>query len=130
MKRRLSTLCILLLGLSGVIPAAVACAFVTQSTDCCHMGQSCETGGAAAIVASVRATCCVAQPDPARSTVTADAQSERRFADSPPPDRAAVPAFEFPNSLHSLRERTAVAVAPPFKVNQQLVYLRTGRLRL
>lgn len=130
MKRRLVTLSVLLLSLSGVIPAAVACAIATQSAACCHMGQSCETVGAPAIVASASEICCVAQPDPARPTVTADAQSERRFANSLAPDHVAAPAFAFPGSYPSLRERTAVAVAPPFRIDQQRIYLRTGRLRL
>lgn len=130
MLHRLVTLSVLLVGLSGVVPAAVACAFIAQSADCCPTSQPCETEGAPTVVASVSAPCCVAQPAPTRSTVTGNVQSDRRFADSPAPDHAAAPAFEFPGSFPSLRDRTAVAVAPPIKIDQQQVYLRTGRLRL
>jgi len=130
MLRRLATLCVLSLGLSAVVPTAVACAFMTQSTDCCPTGQPCETDGAPTVVASVSAPCCVAQPVPARSTVVVNAESDRRLADFPTPDHAAAPAFDFPSSLPALHERTAIAVAPPIKIDQQQVYLRTGRLRL
>lgn len=130
MLRRLATLCVLLLSLSGVIPAAVACAFMTQSPDCCPTGQPCETDGAPTVVASVSAPCCIAQPAPARSTVAVNAQHDRRLEDSPTPGHAAAPAFEFSSSFPALPERVAFAVAPTIKIDQQQVYLRTGRLRL
>ncbi len=129
MLRRFATLCVLL-SLSAVIPTAVACAFQTQGADCCPMGRPCETQGGPTVVASVGPSCCTAQPAPTRSTVTVNVQSDRRFADSPPPDLAVPPAFEFPGSFSSLYERKSGAAAAPVKISQQQIYLRTARLRL
>lgn len=129
MLRRFATLCVLLLSLAGVIPAAVACALTTQSADCCPMGQPCETEGAPTIFVS-GGSCCTAQPAPTRTSVAVPGQSDRRFADSPSPDHAGAPAFDFRISFPSSREPTAAAFAPSIKIDQQRVYLRTGRLRL
>lgn len=130
MLRRFATLGVLLLSLSGVIPAAAAWAFQTQSADCCPMGRPCKTQGGPTAVASAAPSCCTAQPAPSRSTVTINVQSDRRFADSPIPDRAMEPAFEIPSSLPSVHDREYVATAPPININQRQVYLLTGRLRL
>jgi hypothetical protein len=130
MLRRFVTLCVLLVGLSGVLPAAVACAITTQRTDCCPEGQTCETDRAVTLLTTAGAPCCNAQPAPTRSTVAVQGQSDRRFVDSPVPDPAAAPAFDLPSSSTSLHAPTALAAAPPIKIDQQQIYLRTGRLRL
>ena len=129
MLRRFATLCVLLLSLSGAIPVAVACAFSTQSSDCCPSGQRCPTEGASAVMVPADSLCCIAQSAPTRATVAVNGQSDRRFADSPLPDDAAAPASAMLSSFSSLHERTALAVLPPV-IAQQQVYLHTGRLRL
>ncbi len=130
MLRRFALLGVLLLGLSGVLPAAVACASTEQSTDCCPQGQPCETDKDVTLLTTAGGPCCNAQPAPTRSTVAIQGQSDRRFTDSAAPAHAAAPAFDFPNSFPSLHEPTALAVAPPIRVHPRQVYLRTGRLRL
>lgn len=130
MLRRFATLCVLLLGLAGVLPAAVACAFTEQSTDCCPQGQPCETDRTVTLVVPAGGSCCNAQPASTRSTVAVSGQNERRFADSPAPDHAVAPASDFPSLVPSLHEPTTLAAAPPVRIDQQQIYLRTGRLRL
>lgn len=130
MLRRLATLSVLLISLSGVIPAAMACALIMQGADCCPQERPCDTDGAPAVVVSIDAPCCMAQPAPTRSTATVSVQSDRRFADSPVPDHFVAPAFEFPSSPPPLDERTVSAAASPIQIDQQQIYLRTGRLRL
>lgn len=130
MLRRLATLSVLLLSLAGAIPTAMACVFMTQTPDCCPSGQLCEPKPAPTLVASIGSPCCYAQSAPTRATVVIQGQSERRFADSPAPDHAAAPAFEFSTAVFSLPERAALAVPPPITISQQQLYLRTGRLRL
>jgi len=131
MLRRFTTLCGLLLSLGAGIPAAVACAGTAQSADCCPMGQPCEKEGAAAFVVPASHSCCIAQPSPTRSAVVVvNGQSDRRFADSEAPDHSAAPAPSGWGVLSSLHEQTALAVPLPIRVDQQQVYLRTGRLRL
>lgn len=130
MLRRLALLCVLLLGLSGVLPAAVACAFTAPSTDCCPQGQPCETEKTVTRVITAGGPCCNAQPAPTRSTVAAQGQGDRRFGDVPVPDHAAAPASDLPSSFTSLHEPTAFVAAPLTRIDQQQIYLRTGRLRL
>lgn len=130
MLRRFATLCVLLLGLSGVLPAAVACAISTQSTDCCPQGRPCEKNRTVTLLTTAGAPCCNAQPAPMSSTVAIQGQSDRRFADFPAPDHAAAPAFDLPSSFPSLHAPTALAAALPIRIDQQQIYLRTGRLRL
>lgn len=127
---RLATLCVLLLSLAGVVPAAVACASGAKSADCCPMGQPCETESAAAFAGSAPSACCTAQPAPTRIAAVVSGPSDRRFADSLLPDHAAAPASETCGSFRSLREQPALVVSVRVRVDQQQIYLRTGRLRL
>lgn len=129
MLRPLATVCVLLLSLSGIVPAAVACAFTTQSADCCPMGQPCETRGAHALLAP-GGSGCSALPAPILATVVVHGQSDRRFVEPPARDHVAAPAFDCRNSFPSPHARTVTDVASPIKIDQQQVYLRTGRLRL
>ena len=131
MLRRFALLGVLLLGLSGVLPAAVACALTAQSTDCCPQGQPCETDQAVTLLTTTAgAPCCNAQPAPTRSTVAVQGQGDRRFGDVPVPDHAAAPACDLPSSFTSLHEPTVFVAAPLTRIDQQQIYLRTGRLRL
>lgn len=130
MLRRLATLGVLLLSLSGVAPAALACALLSQGVDCCPEGQPCEPASAPAIVASTRAPCCAAQPAPTRSVAAARFQAERRVDDVPAPDRSIAPGYEIPDTRFSPIEPTLAAAAPSLPLDQQQTYLRTGRLRL
>lgn len=130
MLRRLGILCVLLLSLAGVVPAALACASAAKSADCCPPGQPCETEGLAAFAGSVPSSCCIAQPAPTRAMVAVSGLSDRRFEDSSPPDHAFAPASEISGSFSSPCARPGLAAHPPIRVDQQQVYLRTGRLRL
>lgn len=130
MLRRFATLCVLLLGLSGVLPVAVAGAFTTQNTDCCPLGQPCKTDRTVTLVVPAGGSCCNAQPAPTRSTIAVYGQSDRRVADFPAPDHAVAPASDFPSLVPSLHGPTTLAAAPPVRIDQQRIYLRTGRLRL
>ena len=128
MLRRLATLCVLLISLSGVIPGAVAYASQTQNRDCCSESGSCSTEAPLSIAAAVSPSCCVAQPAPTDSTVTFAVQTDRRSADVPAPDGAA--ALDFPSTTPSAQTWLTSFAATPIRVSEQQIYLRTARLRL
>ena len=122
MLRRLATLSVLLLSLSGVIPAALACAPSVQ-------GQCCPADAATARVYN-DGPCCVAGVGSA-SIAAAVMEAEPRITDLPSPDQPSVlPTHATPaTELVSARTTTSNAVSTP-DLHQQQVYLLTGRLRL
>jgi hypothetical protein len=130
MLRRLATLGVLWLSLSGVAPAALACALFLQDMDCCPTGQPCDPTGTPAMVVSNSAPCCAAQPAPTRSVAAASFQAERRIDDIPAPDHSVAPGYTVPNTHSSPVQPTLCTAAPSLRLDQQQTYLRTGRLRL
>lgn len=130
MLRRLATLGVLLLSLSGALPAALACAMIVQGADCCPTGQPCEPANTPAILVANGEPCCEVQPAAMRAVVAVSSRSDSRFDDSPAPDHSAVPAHEFPETDSSPIEPRSSAAVPRLQIDQQQTYLLTGRLRL
>jgi hypothetical protein len=130
MLRRLAILSVFLLSLSGVVPAAVACALFLQGADCCPSGQPCEPAGTPTIIVSNGAPCCAVAPAPMRSVAAVSSQNDRRADNLPAPDHWVVLAHEFPDIDPSPMELTVFPLALPRQLDQQQTYLLTGRLRL
>lgn len=130
MLRRLATLCVFLLSLSGVVPATVACALFLQGADCCPSGQPCEPAGTPTIVVSNGAPCCAVELAPTRSVAAVSSQNDRRADDLPAPDHWVGLAHSLPDIDPSPIELTLFPSAPPRQLDQQQTYLLTGRLRL
>lgn len=129
MLRRLVTLSVLLLSLSGVIPTAFACAPSAQGP-CCPADLPRDSTGGPAPPAYNDGPCCfvdAASPRIAAATL----EAERRVTELPSPEQpsalptSAIGATEFVAGRATLSNR----VSPP-ELDQQLVYLLTGRLRL
>lgn len=122
-------LAVLLLSLSGAIPAAVACTFFAQVADCCPPGQPCEPQRASPAVVSNREACCDLQPMARRAVVAVNSKAERQSSDFPPPDHDAVFGHEIPIAhAFALTPRTPMGTGR-FQPDQQQLYLLTGRLR-
>jgi len=128
MLRRLATLFVLLASLAGVIPAVTACTELMRGDDCCPPGQPCDTGKVP--TAAIEASCCLTQPVPTRSAISASPAGEGRLADFPQPDTPAAPAFAPANAFASVFTRTDRDASSPPWVDPRQIYLRTGRLRL
>lgn len=125
MLRRLATLSVLLLSLSGVIPTALACAPSVQAP-CCPADLPHDSTPQ---VYKDGPCCVVDVGSPSIAAVILEA--ERRVTDVPSPDQPsalptnALAAVEFASD----RANTSNRVSPP-AFDQQQVYLLTGRLRL
>jgi hypothetical protein len=130
MLRRLAILGVLLLGLSGFVPAALACAMMTQQQDCCPPGHSCATDEGPAWTDGAALACCDAVPNRAPAAVAASVEVKKHVSqDLPPP--------EFPGahpggiaSRGPPRFTFDSVVSFAFPPVRQDLYLRTGRLRL
>jgi hypothetical protein len=128
MLRRLSILGVLLLSLSGFVPAALACAMMAQQMDCCPPDAVCETDQAPAWTDSAGLACCDVASSRTPAAVAATVEIKKYSQD--------LPAQEFPGANpgknsprgppHYSRADTFFAFPP----DRQDTYLRTGRLRL
>lgn len=119
--RRLAKMAVLLLSLTGVVPAALACSVLAQDTDCCLPDQPCDTERAPTLLASSSASCCEMLPVELR-TVMAVATSS--------PDHCAVLAHQILSARSPQIAAIATPVAGDLHPDQQQTYLLTGRLRL
>lgn len=129
MLRRLVTLSVLLLSLSGVIPTALACAPSVQGS-CCPADLPLDsTGGSTPRVYNDGPWCVAEVGSP--STAAAIFDVERRVPDVSSPDQPTV----LPTNVIAAAERVSGRATPthrasPPELHQQQVYLLTGRLRL
>lgn len=130
MVRRLATLAVLLLSLSGVVPAALACADFAQDRDCCPPGQPCETQGIPTFLASNSVSCCDLQPLAQQVVVAVSSKAESQPADASPPDHCAAPALEISGARSPPFVPITIVGADNLYPDQQQTYLLTGRLRL
>lgn len=129
MLRRLATLSVLLLSLSGVIPTALACAPVVQAA-CCPADLPENPAGASASRIYNDGPCCVAEVR-SESIAAAVLEAEPRVTDLPSSDQPNVLPTNAAaaSEIASTRTTTSNTVSPP-GLHQQQVYLLTGRLRL
>ncbi len=121
MIRRLATLAVLLLGLPGFVPAALACAVPVANTDCCPSGEPCHAERALVVMASDSASCCELLPVEQR-TVAAAVPSL--------PAGGPAPAYEISTARATVFDSMTTAVAGSLDPDLQQTYLITGRLRL
>lgn len=122
MLRRLATLSVLLLSLSGVIPTALACAPGVQAT-CCPVGSSTPR-------VYNEGPCCVAEVG-SDSIAAAILEAEPRVTDIPSPDQPNIlpTSAAAPSEIAATRTTASNIVSHP-DLHQQQIYLLTGRLRL
>ena len=129
MLRRLAILGVLLLSLSGFVPAALACAMMAQQMDCCPPDAPCEANQRPAWTDSTGLACCEVVSSRTPTAMAVSVEIKKYSQDLPPP--------EFPGAhpggiasrgppQHS-RFDAPLFVFPP---DRQDLYLRTGRLRL
>jgi hypothetical protein len=129
MLRRLSILGVLLLSLTGFVPAALACAVMAQHMDCCPPDQTCETDQGPAWTDNTALACCDAVSNRAPTVAAVSVEIKKYSQDLPPP--------EFPGAHPGV----ITSRGPPqylrsdaplfvFSPDRQDLYLQTGRLRL
>ena len=129
MLRRLAILGVLLLSLSGFVPAVLACAAMAQQMDCCPPERPCEANHAPLWTDSTGLACCEAVSSHAPAAVTVSAEIKKYIQDLPPPKFSGA----YPGCVAS-RGPPRVAQPDPvllaFPADRQDIYLQTGRLRL
>src|SRR5262245_26646689 len=77
MLRRLARLAIVLLSLTGTVPAALACAVAALATDCCPAGGHCGTSDRPAMLVTSTESCCDLGPTQQQTAVTAARSTEK-----------------------------------------------------
>ena len=129
MLRRLVTLSVLLLSLSGVMPTAFACAPSVQGP-CCPADLPRDSTGGSVPQAHNDGPCCIVDVG-SSSIAAATLETERRVADVPSPEQpSAFPTNAIaPVEFVAGRAEPFQQVSPP-ELDQRQVYLLTGRLRL
>lgn len=129
MLRRLAILGVLLLSLSGFIPAALACAVMAQHMDCCPPDQGCETSQGPTWTDSTGLACCEAVATRAPAAVAVSVEIKKYSQELPPPEfPGAHPGFvTLRGPPQYSRPDAALFAFPP---NRQDLYLQTARLRL
>jgi hypothetical protein len=129
MLRRLGILSVLLLTLSGFVPAALACALMAQQMDCCPPDQPCETNQRPAWTDSTGLACCEAVSSPAPTVTAVSVEIKKYSQDLPPPEfPGAHPGYVTSRGPpRYLRLDVLHFALPP---DRQDLYLQTGRLRL
>ena len=137
MLRRMATLWVLLLGLSGMLPAALACVAGMDHADCCPRNQPCESrgdsrgGSGGRTVALDGGPCCVVQAPASPSSQATLSRAELRFDDVPVPDQLLALVPNVPTVSASAGAPTVIDFVPPrLLLDQQQIYLLTARLRL
>jgi hypothetical protein len=129
MLRRLTILGVLLLSLSGFIPAALACAVMAQQMDCCPPDQTCETNQLPAWTDSAGLACCDAESNRSPAAVAVSAEIKKYSQDLPPPEfPGAHPGYIASRGPPQHSRVDAATFAFPW--HRQDLYLQTGRLRL
>lgn len=136
MLRRMVTLWVLLLGLSGMLPAALACVAGMDHADCCPRNQPCVSlgdsrGDPGGTVALDGGPCCVVQAPASPSSQATLSRAELRFDDVPVPDQLLALVPPVPTVSTSAGAPTVIDFVPPgLLLDQQQIYLLTSRLRL
>jgi hypothetical protein len=129
MLRRLGILAVLLLSLSGFVPAALACAVMAQQMDCCPPDQACQTDQGPAWTDNTGLACCEVVASRAPTAVAVSVEIKKHSQDLPPPDfPGAHPGYIAARGPPQYSPPGAALVAIPS--DRQDLYLRTGRLRL
>lgn len=129
MFRRLAMLGVLLLSLSGFVPAALACAMMAQQMDCCPPDHSCDTDQGPAWTDGAGLACCDAMSSrPPAAVATSVEINKYSSQDLPPPEfpgahPGCIAPRGPPRSSHA-------DVSLSFSPGRQHTYLQTGRLRL
>lgn len=129
MLRRVAILGVLLLSLTGFVPAALACAMMAQQMDCCPPDQTCETNQGPAWTDGAGLACCEVVSNRAPMATAISVEIKKYSQDLPPP--------EFPGAHPGCiasrgppqysRPEASLFAFPP---DRQDLYLQTGRLRL
>jgi hypothetical protein len=117
-------------GLSGFALPAIACVtLMTAQHDCCREGKPApckETRD------TDSAVCCVVAPSTPASTAVAAVRASTELLDNvSPPDTIVLTAWLFASDVFD-SQSSAVPLpdTPPSRPDEQLTYLRTGRLLL
>ena len=130
MLRRLASLAIVLLSLTGTVPVAVACAMAAAVSDCCPDEGRCGTSDRPAMLVTGTESCCDVGPTQQQTAVTAlRPTGDQKFDRPASPDPAVVYTSELPLAAAPL----AVAIHPDAAFSRddgQRTYLITARLRL
>lgn len=131
MLRRLAILSVLLLGLSGFVPAALACAMMAQQMDCCPPDHSCDTDRAPAWSDGAGLACCDAVTTRAPAATAAAVEIKKYHGKELPPPQfpGAHPGGIASRGPPRSADRPDVSLST-FPPGRQDTYLRTGRLRL
>ena len=131
MLRRFAILSVLLLGLSGFVPAALACAMMAQQMDCCPPDHSCDTDQAPAWSDGAGLACCDAVSSRTPTAAVAAVEIKKYSSQELPPAKfpgahpGGIASRGPPSRSHQLD--VSLSAFPP---GRQDTYLRTGRLRL
>jgi len=129
MLRRLSILSVLLLTLSGFVPAALACAMMAQQMDCCPPDAACETDQGPAWTDNTGLACCDVVSSRAPTVLAASVEIKKYSQDLPPPEfPGAHPGHITPRGPPQNSRFDAPLFV--FPSDEQDLYLQTGRLRL
>lgn len=130
MLRRLAILTVLLVGLSGLVPAALACATMAQQMDCCPPDHTCETEQGSTLTDGTGLVCCEAVSTRFPAATVASVEIKKYSSqDLPPPDFPGA----HPGGIASRGPPVASRSYPSQFISptgRQDVYLQTGRLRL
>lgn len=129
MLRRLSILGVLLLSLSGFVPAALACAMMAQQMDCCPPGAACETDQGPAWTDNTGLACCDAVSSRAPTAMAVSVEIKKYSQDLPPPEFPGAHPGSIASRGPPLYARTNASLFA-FPPDRQDLYLQTGRLRL
>lgn len=130
MWRRAAILGLLWVGLSGLLPAAFACAMdVPETRDCCPPGQSLPCSSDRNPYTRDGAACCVVQAAPVAAATGTFEKSKRIPADDLSPDPAMVPGAGASNPW-SGSSPPDIPIRLFARSDGSQIYLQTGRLRL
>jgi hypothetical protein len=130
MWRRLAQALVVWISLTGLIPAALACAQVMADHDCCPPGQQMPCDGEQGQVSVESAACCATS---SLAPAAIKAVAEQSHSDA---DLLLCPLHAPWQALHSFETADAVVYrwcgldSPNVPLDCSLTYLQTGRLRL
>lgn len=128
MWRRLAQLCVVWISLSGLVPAAFACAQTMPERDCCPPGQQMPCDNEQTPKSNEATECCLT-PNLAPAAVSV--ASEQAHAELLPLDLLDAPAVAQPISANATyRGNERIPDPPDVSIDSSRIYLQTGRLRL